>query len=769
MSKTIFSVVFISVALTLVFWSASKALVVNDNGASSTDMKQYQAVIQSNSQIAEAGLSTGLVALSKKVDFTSFLGKTVKIPIPRQNPSDFPGEDSDYLYITPPQPYLDKKTGKIVWDPIRTIFLTSGKGISDEKVVYVKDQIEKQISFVFAGKKALFDDLAVILRNQMIQKMGKKIGFKNPNDSRNSVGFLISEARADTANVNLNLNLNLNDNVASDLGTILGTDQMSQLNQMLDTNDPNVKQMFMLLLLNFIMNQGTAQASTLDKTTCLNNGGEWLNSTCLMPTTGNCQDGEIDFGANNIGDGECHAISDLKSSCTNSGGTWSKKTVTDPNDNSSDSTSLFCKTQDTMTFKVDLTSSDNSNSSQTKYTCVCPDGYCGDATGKCISEDEAAGDSDKDGVANGKDKCPKTASGESVNMNEASGDYGCSCTDLKQRGRVQAVACPASQCVGQMWSQYPPQATADQLCQDGFIQDPSAFCIPTQTMTQQCIDQDKQNQQAQQQQDQQNQQMMQMAMQALQSLMKGGGGGGSSGGGGGGSSGGGGGGGGQQPGSPGSPSSPSKPSSPSTTPEAPAKPSSTPGAQVGPEDVYPTKPEELSGDGTVPKPAPESPTPPTAETPSGGAQQPGAPSSGPQVEQVGPNSSPGQPPATDKGMDLFPDESPTVPSVTDVNGNLYSPGGEMEVPTPPTGYSTNNSVNPSLWTSTEQPNVIPGEPQVGPELPGSQAEGVDSLLNSSWENSINITGAEQKPGVENQTDEQTKKQQGETQPTGPQP
>lgn len=534
---------------------------INEN-----DEENYKEILANQKNTAEIEAlysSTNLGRLAKKVDFTTFLGKTVKIPIPRKNPSDFPGEDYDYLYVTPPVPFSNKKENKIVWAPISAVFLTSGKTIDEERANYVKDRIEKEISFIFSNKESLLDNLAFILKKQMILKRSGKLSLEDEKSFFDPLALLISKARAQENVLNLNSN-----SEAAQLETMIGSEQMAEINQMLDTNDPNVKQMLLFLLLDFLLRQKNAEALNLEKTACLSSEGQWDGEKCLFDDgqSENCLSGEIDFGELGVGDGKCHESDDLRQNCEEGGGIWNEKDSLTGFQDDTLSGSAFCKSQKTLTFQsskaiLSTTTLEKTLNSK-KYTCTCPENYCGDPTGKCITADEAAGDTDKDGAPNGKDKCPKTEGGDSVNLSEESPDFGCSCTDLKKKGKVQAVACPLSECRGDYFVQYPPSATADQLCQDGFIQSPSAFCVPTQTMAQQCVEKNQREKEEEekkkQQEQQQAQQMMQQAMQALQSLMKGGGGGGSSGGGG---SGGGGSGGGS-PSSPGSPGSPSSPSSP---------------------------------------------------------------------------------------------------------------------------------------------------------------------------------------------------------------
>ncbi len=545
--------------------------------------------VVSNLQSCNVVLSQDLADMAKKVNFASFLGKTVKIPIPSGGVSKIPGGDTDFLYITPPKYFKNTKTGKGFWYPLTSVFFADGKTISKDKENIVKSQVEKEIATAFQGKRYMLDQLKDIVISQMGIKNSKPKLQSNAGKSlwdfllnqakaadNNSIdGTIITNDNSITSNTNINAsdlatqlgltgsgstisNSNIN---ASDLATQLGLANGADPTQMFDMNDPRTQQLFMLLLMNFVLSQKAAEATGLDKTTCVNSGGEWINGTCVTANgTDNCDAGQIDFGSAGVGDGSCHDAIELKSTCQAGGGTWYQKNL-NSNDNQSDQGSAFCKSQNTMTYSVSMTDlNSNTNSGISKvYRCVCPDGSCGDPTGKCVTADQAAGDNDNDNVPNGKDKCVSTASGESVNMDETSSDFGCSCTDLKKKGRLQAVACPPSQCQGQYWIQYPTQVDPNSLCSDGFIQsNPSTLCTPTQTMTQQCIDLDKQNQNQNQN---QNSDIMKQLQDMMNQMNKGGG----SSGGGSGSCGGGGGGGQQQPSNQGSPGSPSSQEKPSTT------------------------------------------------------------------------------------------------------------------------------------------------------------------------------------------------------------
>ena len=560
--------------LILVLLLIALILPLSRTSAATADVTKEEAnAIVANLQSCGLVLSQDLTDLSKKVDFSSFLGKTVKIPIPSGTVSKIPGGDTDFLYINPPKLFKNTKTGKSFWYPLTSTFLSDGPTISKAKEDIVKNQVEAQIATAFAGKKDLLIQLKDIVVKQMGMKNVRPISqsapsgdslwdfiFKQVKAANNSIDdTIITNDSLTTSNANVN---------AADLAAELGLDTSNgtDLSQMFDMNDAKTQQLFMLLLMNFVLSQKAAEASGVDKTACLAAGGEWINETCVTETaTANCASGEIDFSDLGVGDGECHAASDLKASCQAGEGTWFQRTGT-----ATEEGSAFCKGTKTMTFNVNLTSSNsNANSSQKNYICTCPDTYCGDPTGKCLSPAEVAGDTDKDGAVNGKDKCVSTASGESVNMDETSSDYGCSCTDLQKKGRLQPTTCPPSECRGQYWIQYPTQVDTSSLCSDGFIQSAANLCTPTQTMTQQCVDLQNQQNNSNQNNSNSNSDIMKQIQDMMNQLSKGGGssgGGGSGGGSSGGSSGG------CPPGgtdqNSGSPSSPSeqKPSTPSKPP-----------------------------------------------------------------------------------------------------------------------------------------------------------------------------------------------------------
>lgn len=470
--------------------------------AATAEISQKEAgSILSNLESCSLVLAKDLDDLALKVDFSSFLGKTVKVPIYSEGSSKIPGGDADFLYLTPPKFVYNPRINKTFWTPLVSTYFVDGKSISKEKENLVKNQVQKDISEAFFGKKDLLIQLRDIVVKQIVDKKSKKLTKLDEQSSLWDLIFKKVKAEVSPSSsgtmVSIDSLLGENSNLTEeDALSQLGSSVTSQQDvaKIFDMNDPKTQQLFMLLFMKALIEKA-AEANNLDKEACLNKGGEWVSDTCLFNQEDqNCKSGQIDFDSLNVGDGECHDISELKENCEEGGGVWYQKSQ-NSNDNISDRGSKFCKGSGDLTFPVGLVSSNsNNNSGKTKvYHCACPEGFCGDTSAKCISEDESAGDSDKDEVPNGKDKCPKTASGESVNMDETSADFGCSCTDLKKKGRVQAIACPPSECRGEYWIQYPASITADQVCQDGFVQSASSLCVPTQTMSQQCINQNQNN------------------------------------------------------------------------------------------------------------------------------------------------------------------------------------------------------------------------------------------------------------------------------------
>ena len=154
----------LSTPLILVLLFIALILPLSRTSAATADVTKEEAnAIVANLQSCGLVLSQDLTDLSKKVDFSSFLGKTVKIPIPSGTVSKIPGGDTDFLYINPPKLFKNTKTGKSFWYPLTSTFLSDGPTISKAKEDIVKNQVEAQIATAFAGKKDLLIQLKDIV------------------------------------------------------------------------------------------------------------------------------------------------------------------------------------------------------------------------------------------------------------------------------------------------------------------------------------------------------------------------------------------------------------------------------------------------------------------------------------------------------------------------------------------------------------------------------------------------------------------------------
>jgi len=458
--------------------------------------------------VIPTGKLPDIAAYSKIIDIKSFLGKPVRIPIPSDNPDKVPGGDLDYVIVYPPQFYLNKKTGKVVSFPVKSVYLASGKSISKEKQQEVQTNLENYINYCFCNQDKVLVDLKDALRQQAQTP--------KPRSYLDGIFRIFNVVHAEDTTT-------AGDTASSDAIT----DQ--DIQTLLDSNDPQMKQMLMLLLLNLLMSQKMADASNVDKQTCLDNGGEWVNNQCSLNQNSNDD-------------------SDQQAACEDSGGTWGSVS-------SSRSLCLSrCGKTDDKCQGSGLSDFEDSegiiiNSGDTAEIngCKCPEGQCASAEGKCQDDETQSGDEDEDNVPNGQDKCPKSSPDGSgtVNMNSSSGYMGCTCSQIQAMGGYQQqTTCPGNSCDGPYMVTYQQQSST--ACSNGNIT--QGQCVAQRQQDQTCnqIYQDQMNQQAQKnQQDQQKQQDLQKM---LQDLMKGGQKGGDQGGGQGGGKGGGQGGGGCPPG-----------------------------------------------------------------------------------------------------------------------------------------------------------------------------------------------------------------------------
>jgi hypothetical protein len=77
--------------------------------------------------------------------------------------------------------------------------------------------------------------------------------------------------------------------------------------------------------------------------------------------------------------------------------------------------------------------------------CQCPEGSCL-RFGKCVKVDDISSntDSDKDGVSDDSDRCPKTPRGEKVEQSDTADFKGCSCSQIT----LETHQCPVTRCEG---------------------------------------------------------------------------------------------------------------------------------------------------------------------------------------------------------------------------------------------------------------------------------------------------------------------------------
>lgn len=485
-------------------------------------------------------------AYAKLINIRSFLGKPVKIPVTSENPDKSPGGDQDYVYVYPPQFYKNKKTGKLVSLPVKTIYFASGKKISSVKQKEVQDSLEQYINYCFCNQDKVLEDL----KSALLSKTKAK-----PQGYLDSFFSFFNIAQAENTNSS-EISIDEVSELLDSLGTEVDTEvddtiTDEDIQTLLDSDDPKMKQMLMLLLLNLLLSQKMAEASNVDKDTCLDNGGEWVDEECTYPDE---EEEEEDDD------------SDKETVCEDSEGTWKSFSTSKSlclsrcgtNESKCSGSSL---TEFEEAEGIIISTDDNENDNASIKGCKCPEGKCGDTEGGC-SDNEETKDDDEDGVPDVQDVCKGSAEGEGVNKNLGTATTGCSCTQLQLNGTYTPQAnCPAPGCNGPYYTSYTSQPGT---CSNGVAT--SAQCIADNsgasnpTMAQQCYEQDQQKQADKKAQDQQNQQALQ---DLLKKLMGGDQKGGQQGGGG--SQGGGGCGQGQpssdSPGSPGSPS----PGAPSTT------------------------------------------------------------------------------------------------------------------------------------------------------------------------------------------------------------
>ncbi len=393
--------------------------------------------------------------LNSKIDIKSFLGKPVKIPL------TFEGGATDSIYLVPPQFFIDQKTQKITVTPTRTMYLADGKSVSEEKIKFVRDELEKELNKIMAEKKDLIEQLRAALLNQSFSKEQLQAKFKiklDPEQSSWLEWFLPFVKAEDDINANTNIDIDALQQLLTQTQTSTGTateglTEDDALAEIISSDNPKSRELLSLLLLLLIYKNAIAEADNTDKTTCLAKGGEWIAEKCAYPET--------------------EAVSaDEKKTCTESGGEWksdfSQRKIC----------MAFCgATDDGCTDKILEEKIGRSG-------CICPTGQCVTAAGDCLAQDDSKKDKDEDEIPDSVDKCPNTKDqGDGVNLNESSADYGCSCADLQAKGRIQQRQCPGGGCDGAYLVQY-NQSSGTDSCQNGVI---SQFnCVANRYPSQQC-------------------------------------------------------------------------------------------------------------------------------------------------------------------------------------------------------------------------------------------------------------------------------------------
>jgi|GEM_PF-2161341 len=454
----------------------------------------------SNTDILPAIHSMDIGSLGKMIDIQSFLNKPARLPIPSDNPDGVPGGDFDYLYIYPPQFFWNKAQENLISFPVKSVYFASGKSINAKKEKVVKEDVEKYINYCFCNEDKLLDDLKNKIKNQS----------REPRKPSYMEGifkiFNLAHAAEET---DANNNTDLTADEAASVGAS-AAEANTALQQLLDTDDPRIKQLLMLLLLNLFLTDeqnGTpvAQAANTEKEDCLDEGGEWINDECV--TDSDTYDDSAEEEA----------------TCTDSGGKW---------DSVSSSRALClarCGKTDTKCKGSALADFEDLEGiievdSEDLEGCKCPEGQCVDADGQCMDDESQSDDDDNDGVPNGQDKCStKTASADSakassssgsaggsssteqVNMNSGSPYYGCSCSQLQAMGAITQKQCPASQCEEgtPYFVEYPP--SGQDQCVNGVVTPTNCSPISRQPR-QDCAALAQQRQQQQNQNDNKGQQ-----------------------------------------------------------------------------------------------------------------------------------------------------------------------------------------------------------------------------------------------------------------------
>ncbi|MFH1182939.1 MAG: hypothetical protein V1690_01610 [Candidatus Moraniibacteriota bacterium] len=490
-----------------------------------------QAVLINKTIPSDFHYQTNTLTNLRALNLSTYVGKPVKIAFDSKNPDGLPGQDQDLLILFPPR-FLNENTSV----PLRTLYFSSGKSIDSESADFVRNS-QQFVDSIAANNPALLEILKNLLESNL------KISIK---DDRGLVTLLINQVKAEGVE-----NASVLDSTAL-LNSLLAADDGSVLPSNLDTSDPQVKQLLVILLLLIIMNQSLAKSLNADKDRCIEGDGEWTNNQCVNDRTAACEEngglwkkfdnqclsdkafcGNEDLSctsetsnAETLWGCVCKAGSCLddnglcaeqdngkKRLCENSGGTWRdffdaselclqkcgateaacssalNQTVQGSAFSSSSSSSF--KGCDCSTATTDSSSKNWSGTGTGTST-----GKCLAPTGKCIAKDTSSSDDDNDGVPNGQDRCPGSSPDGSgtVNKNLGSADAGCTCSQLQGMNRIQKPQCPPDGC--ENGTEYMvtydrnSQNNTGALCQNGIIQQQQNATCPviSRTPTQQCMD-----------------------------------------------------------------------------------------------------------------------------------------------------------------------------------------------------------------------------------------------------------------------------------------
>lgn len=131
--------------------------------------------------VKEEAAVGNLRLLFEKVDLLSFLGRPVKIP----------ADEANYVIVTPPQFLFDAETGQVYSIPLQSIYLASGKIISEDQRQLAQNGVENALNTGFFGS----EDLLEQIRQALIAQLDGKI---NPKGSRTNPTYSIFfQAEAD--------------------------------------------------------------------------------------------------------------------------------------------------------------------------------------------------------------------------------------------------------------------------------------------------------------------------------------------------------------------------------------------------------------------------------------------------------------------------------------------------------------------------------------------------------------------------------------------